>query len=149
MSGSPWVVISCGAAKLDHPAPAGQLYIGGLFKDALAWARSVTSGDRVLILSARHGLIKLSRPTEPYNLRMGDPGSVRPERIAEQLEMHGIREAYAVCGQDYRATLSKAAAIASVQVTYPFLYLPNGSLGYLRRALRRNRGRIPTESSHA
>lgn len=68
-------IIPCGAAKLDHAAPACELYIGSAFKGALAAALNQVDGDRskILILSALHGLVTLDQVLEPYDVKMGDP----------------------------------------------------------------------------
>lgn len=55
------VVIPCGAEKLDATAPARDLYVGSMFRMALAAAEAEIAGTsgRILILSALHGLLEL------------------------------------------------------------------------------------------
>lgn len=62
-------LVSCGKLKLDHPAPARDLYVGPLFADAKA---HVLAGgyDHWFILSAEHGLVHPDRVLEPYDTTM-------------------------------------------------------------------------------
>jgi hypothetical protein len=67
-------IIPCGARKREGIHQAAELYTGSYFRAALKWARR--NADRVLILSAKHGLIPLDYEIESYDLKMGDPDSV-------------------------------------------------------------------------
>lgn len=77
------VIVPCGGAKLDHPAPAGELYTGSYHR-ACRQAAERLGARRVLILSALHGLLELDEMVEPYDLRMGQPGCVDAERVGKQ-----------------------------------------------------------------
>ena len=79
------VIIPCGGAKLDHAAPAAELYTGSMFRDALKTARMMTTDDHIRILSAKHGLVRLDHVIEPYDLKMTDKDSVNAFRIVMQL----------------------------------------------------------------
>jgi hypothetical protein len=59
------VFIACCGSKLDHAAPAGDIYTSDLFKKAKAWAQRF--GARWFILSAKHGLLDPSTVIEPYD----------------------------------------------------------------------------------
>lgn len=61
-------LVGCGAAKLDHPAPARELYTGDLFRKSIAYAEG--RADRVLVLSGRWGLVPLDYVLEPYEYRL-------------------------------------------------------------------------------
>lgn len=61
-------LVACSAAKLDHAAPARDLYTGDLFKRALAVAEAQCA--RVVILSARHHVLELDALVEPYDTPM-------------------------------------------------------------------------------
>ena len=75
----------CGSAKLDHKAPAGELYVGPYHRSCRDAADALTAeGGTVLILSARYGLVTLDQEIEPYDLRMGQLGSVTVEQLREQ-----------------------------------------------------------------
>jgi uncharacterized protein DUF6884 len=58
-------VVGCGAAKLDHPAPAADLYTGGLYRACRAYAEHAV-GEWV-ILSALHGIVTPETILEPYD----------------------------------------------------------------------------------
>ena len=74
----PLVMVPCGSRKTQLPqAPAGQLYIGSYHLACRRAAAVLTTPDRILILSAMHGLLPLDRVIAPYELRMGDPDPSR------------------------------------------------------------------------
>ena len=60
------VLISCVSKKLDKKSTAENLYISSLFKKNLAYAKSLNPSE-IYILSAEHGLLKLTDEIEPYN----------------------------------------------------------------------------------
>jgi hypothetical protein len=82
--GTVFFVVPCGGAKLDHPAPAEQLYTGSAYRHVLNAAKTeaeATERDlgipaRVLIMSAKHGLVDLDTVLEPYDVQIGDPDAV-------------------------------------------------------------------------
>lgn len=81
-------VIPCSAAKLEHRAPALELYTGSLYRSALLAAaalRAYGRVDSILVLSARHGLVALDTELDPYNVKMGDPGTISTAAVADQL----------------------------------------------------------------
>lgn len=92
---APVVIVPCGGRKLDHAAPAGDLYVGSYHRQTRKAATAVAerTGARVLILSALHGLVELGTVLEPYDLRMGQPGSVTAARVAGQAAALGIAAA--------------------------------------------------------
>lgn len=63
-------LISCVSQKLETPVPvpAEQLYTSVLFKMSLRFARKSLAlpDDRIFILSAQHGLLRLSDLVAPY-----------------------------------------------------------------------------------
>lgn len=72
-------IIPCSDAKLAHAAPARHLYTGTQFRHTLRAVEAMLEpGDRVLVLSALHGLVALDTVLHPYEQRMGAPGSVDP-----------------------------------------------------------------------
>lgn len=100
------VIVGCGSRKRDTPGPAADLYIGGYPRNAVAWARSV--GARVLILSAKHGLIDGSEIIRPYHASWSrrHPGKERAATIASitpQLHAFGITDGdvAVLAGRDY------------------------------------------------
>lgn len=88
----PLAVVACGASKLAHPAPARDLYTGGYFRAALAAAEHQAAG-RVLILSARYGLIDPAEVIAPYDQRIDAPGAITVEELAHQAAALDVRQA--------------------------------------------------------
>jgi hypothetical protein len=82
------VIVPCGAAKLASAAPAGDMYTGSYHRACRRAAERL--GGRVLILSAKYGLLELAKPIEPYELRMGQPGSVDAATLRRQARTLGV-----------------------------------------------------------
>ena len=60
------VLISCVKKKLDHAAPAKDLYISPLFR--LSWKYAQTRNpDKIFILSAKYHLLDPEKVVEPYD----------------------------------------------------------------------------------
>lgn len=88
------VIIPCGAAKLDREAPAAELYTGSYHRACARAAAALTAtGGTVVILSALHGLVPLDRMLAPYEMRMGDPGSVTADVLRQQARELGLDRA--------------------------------------------------------
>ena len=85
-----FAVIPCGATKLGKAAPAAEFYTGSMFKDALDTARQHFSDDKIFVVSAKHGLVSLDQVLEPYDLKLGSPGSIEWNDISVQLTDLGI-----------------------------------------------------------
>lgn len=120
-------VIPCSAAKLDHAAPARDLYTGTMFRHTLANVERMAAVDnaeglgpaRVLILSARYGLIDLDTVIEPYEQRMDQPGSITADDLADQALTLGIdwgAQVYGVLPRVYLARLDSALRQLDVYV---------------------------------
>jgi hypothetical protein len=111
------VIIPCGAAKLDHAAPAAELYTGSMFADALRTARSMTADENIRILSAKHGLVRLDHVIEPYEMKMSNKDSVTGFRIVMQLvglQFDGT--IHALLPKLYLSKVTSAAAAVDVKV---------------------------------
>lgn len=120
-------VVPCGGAKLDRPAPARELYTGSMFRHTFEHASRCAELDeaaglgpaRVLILSALHGLVDPDQVLEPYDLRMGQPGSVSVPTLAAQARALGIdwgAHVYALLPRPYLARLDAALRTLDVYV---------------------------------
>lgn len=59
------ILISCVKSKLSTKAKARHLYTSDLFKKSLAYAE-MQHPDKIFILSAKYGLLRLNRRIEPY-----------------------------------------------------------------------------------
>lgn len=111
----PIFIVPCGDAKLDHAAPARDLYTGSQFRYVfpLAEAAAQATGGAVLILSALHGLVEPDRVIEPYNVKMGDPGSITVALLAKQvrrMKLADYRPIYAFLSRPYYERLEAALA---------------------------------------
>ncbi|WP_030372383.1 DUF6884 domain-containing protein [Streptomyces rimosus] len=112
------VIIACGQEKAPHPGyneygnanpgyPAGELYTGQYHRSLRLAADALTDASLIRILSARHGLVDLERPLLPYDVTIGDPQAITPERLAEQVFDLGTYDADVIFlgGQDYAELL--------------------------------------------
>ncbi|MEU7031640.1 DUF6884 domain-containing protein [Streptomyces sp. NPDC046275] len=92
------IIVSCGGRKstTEQPVPAGEMYCGSYHVALRRAADALTVHDRtarVLILSALHGFVALDDLIAPYDLRMGDDGSVTGEKLRQQAADLGILHA--------------------------------------------------------
>ncbi|MFE7933395.1 DUF6884 domain-containing protein [Streptomyces sp. NPDC057456] len=127
------VIIPCGAAKLDRSAAAGELYVGSYHRACRRAADALTAtGGTVLVLSALYGLAPLERVLQPYELRMGQPGSITADRLQAQAQELGLDRAADVT---VLAGVTYAAAALEIwpQASTPLAGL--GGMGYQLRAL--------------
>jgi len=104
----PLVIVPCGGRKLSTPAPAGEIYTGSYHVACRRAAAALADPDRILILilSALYGLLRLDRVIAPYDLQMGQPGSIgRAELLhqAEQLDLVDERQVIVLAGAAYTA----------------------------------------------
>ena len=104
------VIIGCGSSKHDQPMPAIDLYRGGYFSSRRSLARQLVDDDHIFILSAKYGLIRSSQVISPYNLRLGEEGSITKVKIEQQAKRLRISNYPAVFlgGRDYYALLRDA-----------------------------------------
>lgn len=144
-------VVPCGSAKGTRPTAAGNLYTGSFHKACMAYALSVVPKDRILILSAKHGLVAPTKVLAPYELRFGTAGAVTRERIAEQAREMGVAGETAIIlgGKDYAAMTAGAFAGRVVVAETIAREMPNAGLGYSISWLGRNRGRALVASPAA
>ena len=126
-------VIPCAGAKLDHPAPARDLYTGSMFRHTLAAAEALAEpGDRILVLSARYGLVDLDEVLHPYEQRMDRPGRVDTDVITVQAMYHGIgSDVYALLPRVYFTALD--AALRPLFIWVQDVYEATAGIGEQRR----------------
>ena len=105
-------LVACCKQKLDHAAPAKDLYQSPMFKFAVQW---LLNNKRVTkwggILSAKHGLVLPDQVLEPYDLHLSKLSA--RERKAWEEKVHaqivnlwGQDTIYLVLmGADYRSAL--------------------------------------------
>ncbi len=112
VAAGPIVVVPCGAQKRETAAPADQLYTSQHFRLTYRAACKVAEDQdaRVFILSALHGLVEPSAVLEPYDIKMGDAGSIKPPAIAEQLAAINATTITTLLPRAYRQALEAAGA---------------------------------------
>ncbi|MFC4048338.1 DUF6884 domain-containing protein [Actinomadura syzygii] len=104
------VVVGCGRSQRDHPAPAGQMYVG-CFHKLCRQAADTFRPDVLFILSAKYGLVTPERRIRPYDVRLGGPGSVPPARLARQVKKAGAWHADEVIVLAGRAYVDLARSV--------------------------------------
>lgn len=126
-------VVPCGGRKADRPAPARDLYTGSMFRHTLSNVERLVAADeaeglgpaRVLIMSAKHGLVYPDWVLEPYEQRIDQPGAISAEKLALQAWLLGIgwdeerergSEVYALLPRPYLARLDEALRRLGVYV---------------------------------
>jgi len=75
-------LVGCGKSKRLGTHPARHLYTGPLFRASLAHAEHTWGAENVYIVSALHGLLRLSDPVESYNTTLPTDPAVRREWAA-------------------------------------------------------------------
>ena len=83
-------IISCGSKKRDSICLAKDMYVGPLFKAALAYARARVPESNIFIISAKYGILRLNDVISPYNEKMGINGSITIDKISFQANQLGI-----------------------------------------------------------
>ena len=77
-------LVACGKRKLDHPAPARDLYTGPLFRRAAAYAE--IRCDRWYVLSAFHGLVAPDTELHPYDRSLTSAGDRERDAWASRVD---------------------------------------------------------------
>ena len=82
----PIVLVACASMKRHGLlVAAAELYTSPLFTKSLAFARRITSDDRIFILSAKHAALALSELVAPYDLSIYDLTTEERERWAARV----------------------------------------------------------------
>lgn len=104
-------LLSCVKSKRDHACKAESLYTSSLFKKSLELAKS-KKPERIFILSAKYGLLKLSDKIEPYEKTLNKmPKTERLQwasRVIHQLQKQASldKDTFVfLAGQRYREEL--------------------------------------------
>jgi hypothetical protein len=87
---TPVIVIPCGGQKASEACAARDLYTGSAFQEQLAGAIAEVGENNVYILSALHGLIGINDVIAPYDVKMGDKGSISKTEKGFQRLVLGI-----------------------------------------------------------
>jgi len=84
------VIVPCGHLKASHATTAEQMYVGRYHKAGMKYAQFMAPRENIYILSAKYGLMTLDTVIEPYDLKMGDVGSIGAYTIKQQAIRFGI-----------------------------------------------------------
>lgn len=132
------LVVPCGRAKLDHPAPARRLYTGAHFRFVLDRVEQAARGRgaAVRILSALHGLVDPEAELAPYDVTMTSPASVTAALLAGQLtEIGGLVAVTAYLPRAYLARLTAGAELLSPPLVVHNAYAGCRGIGEQRRVI--------------
>lgn len=78
------VLISCTSKKLKYKTNAKDLYISPSFKSDLKHANSLKP-DKIFILSAKHGLLKLNDQIKPYDKTLNNLSKSERQKWAKEV----------------------------------------------------------------
>lgn len=144
----PWVIVGCGLLKARAPAPVADLYWSSYARTCVAWARSVTDPQRLLVLSAKYGLIDGRTVIAPYDVTWASPQAVTAAALSEQIARFALTgPVITLAGAAYRRRLDHASG-GTVQAHNPFVDLlhaqgsPAG-MGHQMQTMRAWTGRVP------
>jgi hypothetical protein len=136
------LITSCSATKLDHPAPAKQLYCGDIFKKSLQLAQQ--NGWDVRIVSAKHGMVTPDTVLEPYDLKMQGMAvrsAIQPQVMAEAQKLFPLYDKVVlIMGAEYRKlfdplTKRRQGPEAYKKMTHPKIEMIIGGQGELKHKL--------------
>jgi len=153
-------LIACSKTKLDHPAPAQDLYTGPVFQLAKKWitkrapAGVLNRCDEWGILSARYGLVMPDQVIEPYDLCLRDLPLLQRQRWAdmvhEQLVDRWSEQAIylILAGAEYRAAVKNMPMVEDVIECWTQWRIDRGmtrrraaiSIGVLKKLLKEDTG---------
>jgi len=133
-------LIDCGKAKVDHPAPAKDLYTGSQFKGARQAAEAL--GYPWAVINAHHGITYPDTILEPYE-HPPMHGNERPTSLIE------LRTRLALAEWDVIIALTTRAYTAQAERAAPGRVIPvlagTKGMGYQRAIFVqiRGTGRLP------
>ncbi len=86
------IIVACGSRKTAcFEAPAGDLYSGSYHRAARRAADAIAGPDtRVMIVSARYGLLDLTDRVLRYDMRLGQRYAITADGLREQAEQLGL-----------------------------------------------------------
>ncbi|MER6365834.1 DUF6884 domain-containing protein [Kitasatospora sp. NPDC001527] len=130
------VVIPCSGAKLATAAEAGRIYTGSLHRLARRTADALTAaGGVVVVLSARHGFLRLDEVVQPYDHTWRDSGAVTvPElqRQAAELGLTGAAEVVLLTPGEYTKRAAQVWPNAATPLAHLGIGHQRGRLAALR-----------------
>lgn len=137
-----YVFLSCVKTKLDKKAYVKDMYISPLFKFSLAYARTLTVDDKIFVLSAKYGLLKLDDIISPYEKSLNEfkekERKIWAYNTFRQIEkiVDLNEEAIFLCGMNYRKYIITKFKNASVPLKGLML---GEQLQFYKKALNENK----------
>lgn len=128
---TPLVLVGCGGKKLDRGTLAEDMYVGSYHVACRRAAAAITTPERIRILSARYGLLRLRQFVEPYDVRMGDCDAISPADFTASARKHHddiAQEVVVLAGQQY---------VALARTVWPHAQAPLEGLGGIGLHLQR------------
>ncbi len=144
-------LIACCKQKLNHAAPARDLYISPLFKKSRAWIE--TRVDAWAILSARHCLVLPDQVLEPYDQQLTDLSLVNRDRWGEEVQRQILDEwdedaiFMILAGEEYKRAVKRLPYVEDVIRHWTDMRRDSGmssrratmSIGLILKALKEGR----------
>jgi cytoplasmic iron level regulating protein YaaA (DUF328/UPF0246 family) len=78
-------LISCVSQKVTYKTEARNMYISSLFTKGLKYIENIFKPDKIYILSAKYGLLKLDEVIEPYNETLNTKNKAERKKWAEKV----------------------------------------------------------------
>tara|TARA_R100000278_G_C5461594_1_gene161087 strand:+ start:912 stop:1337 length:426 start_codon:yes stop_codon:yes gene_type:complete len=136
------VIIPCGSKKSNEPTLIKNLYKGGYFKWCKKWAESVTSKEKIYILSAKYGFINYlyQKKISPYEVTFNNKINCIAQNILNKQAIYfNIKKAFVLGGKNYIDRCKLAIDdINSIQELYPE---KRWGIGYQMQFLKNNLGK--------
>ncbi|MGW2938190.1 DUF6884 domain-containing protein [Streptomyces sp. NPDC001156] len=124
------VVIPCGSRKLGWPAQAADMYVGSYHR-ACRKAADALQPERLLILSARYGLLDLDDVIEPYDTPHGAADAITARGLLEQATARDI------VFLDPVVALGGARHVSLVRTVWPHARAPLAGAGGMGQQMAR------------
>lgn len=131
------VFIACSKSKLNRPCKAKELYTpSAIFCKRMAYAKKLTSEDKIFILSAKYGLLKLDDPVEYYDCYLGKQDALYKfewkQKVLKQMKEANIdfnEEVYFATGTEYWKMLTSSFKNFKVEKDLVESKLGRGGIG--------------------
>lgn len=129
------VLVACSKSKLHYPCEAQKIYTAStIFNKRMAYAKK--RADKIYILSAKYGLLKLTDRVEPYECYLGSQGKEYKvnwtKMVLRQMIDAGIdfdEEVYFATGTEYWKPLRKLFKNSKVEGEQVAEALGRGGIG--------------------
>lgn len=137
-------VVPCSRQHVEHAAPARDFYESHQFRYTLAAAERMAAADggRVLIMSAKYGLVEPTEVLAPYDVTVNDSAAIDQFRLAVTAITHGLdydSDVYTFLPRSYRELLAEALQMLEIYTSDVYESSPGGrqgGIGFQRGVVR-------------